>query len=123
MANKVLDEFGQMLMSRVRDEAISQWDMILDGRMKGVTADRLRQALAGITGPDRDLLGRVVPMIVDTTLHHLLWTMEQEKRVAVLMDPGDGTRRNVAEASDGLAGELQGTRGWIARFSGQRHEG
>ena len=33
MSQAALDKFGQLLMRRVRDEAITDWKMMIDGRM------------------------------------------------------------------------------------------
>ena len=45
MSNTALDLFGLLLIVKVRDECISDWKMIVDGRMKGERALRLRTAL------------------------------------------------------------------------------
>ena len=114
--SKQLDHFGQSLMSSVRDEAIEQWQSLIDGKLKGDTAKRLRPEIAAMTAEDRALLKRLVPRIVDTTLHHLLWSLEQSDDIRVAVEL-DKRTVNVAEESDGLPGELQGSNGWIARFS------
>ena len=36
-----LEAFGQLLMQRVRDEAISDWDMIVSGRMKDLESQEI----------------------------------------------------------------------------------
>lgn len=54
--------------------------------------------------------------IVDTTLHHLLWTVEQEDLIEFTFKEDDQIV-NINEISDGLAGELYTEDGWISRFS------
>ena len=122
MSGRSLDRLGELLMTRVRDKAISDWDKILDGRMKGATADRVRSELAAGTGEPVAILRRLIPLVVDTTLHHLLWTLEQEKSLNLSIGVEGDVIPSAREASDGLSGELYGTRGWIARFSTERHE-
>jgi hypothetical protein len=119
-ANKAaLDKFGQLLMKRVRDQTIFEWDMIIDGRAKGVTAKHVHEMLSSFDAQQLEVLHRLVPDIVDTTLHHLLWTLEQEKSVDVAVHTAEGVVPSLREVSDGLAGELYD---WIPRFSQQRYE-
>jgi hypothetical protein len=122
MSENPLDKLGELLMTRVRDKAIGDWDRILDGRMKGATAERARAELAADGGDHGAILHRLIPRIVDTTLHHLLWTLEQERSLNLAVDAEGAVVSSVREASDGLSGELYGRRGWIVRYSGERHE-
>jgi len=117
VARNPLDVVGELLMVRVRDKSIEDWEKILDGRMKGQSAEKVRQEFV-VTGSEMpDIVRRMVPRIVDTVLHHLLWTLEQDQAVN-LSNESDGTvTPNIREASDGLSGELYGARGWIAKFS------
>lgn len=117
---EALDEFGAILMRRVRDEAITDWDMILDGRMKSANAERIRQMLAALDPDDLAVLHAVIPRVVDTTLHHLLWTLEQLKHVRIAVETEAGPVPDLARVSDGLPGEVFGDEGWVARFSKER---
>jgi len=122
MSDNCLDKFGELLMTHVRDKTIEDWDKIIDGRMKGLSAERVRKELIE-TGVDHSIiLRKVIPRIVDTTLHHLLWTLEQESALNLSIETESDSFSNVCDASDGLSGELYGKRGWIARFSKERHE-
>lgn len=122
MASETLDAIGRILMGKVRDKAITDWDMILDGRLKGGAAEDVRQQLQTASPNVPDLLTAMVPRIVDTVLHHLLWTLEQEESVELSIRADGSTYRSVRDESDGLCGELYGDRGWIARFSQERTE-
>lgn len=115
--SQLLDGFGQFLMARVRDQAISDWERILSGQMKGRQAERVRIELGRLSDEDRSVLSRLLPQIVDTTLHHLLWAVEEDQHVRIVVDDGAGGSASVAAESDGLPGELYGERGWVARFS------
>lgn len=117
MPRKPLDHFGKRLMASVRDETIEQWLSLIDGKLKGETAERLRPELKRMTSADRSLLRRLVPRIVDTTLHHLLWTLEGNEDITVSVTADGENCPNIASESDGLAGEVYGPAGWIARFS------
>ena len=114
---EALDHFGELLIKRVREKAILDWTKILDGRMKGETAKRLRSELSRLGRGELALIERLVPQIVDTALHHLLWALEQEESVDVAVKTSSGVVPSLREVSDGLAGELYG---WIPRF-GETH--
>jgi hypothetical protein len=112
-----LDHFGEILMKEVRDEAIEQWEMLIDGRLKGATAEACRPGILAMTPDDRATLAALIPRIVDTTIHHLLWTLERREDVSVAVRAGGSGVPSIAAESDGLAGEVYGPDGWQARFS------
>ena len=119
LTKEALDRFGEILIKQVRDKAILDWTKILDGRMKSETAERLRPELSRLDPGELALIERLVPQIVDTALHHLLWTLEQEESVDIAVKTPAGAVPSLREISDGLAGELYG---WIPRFSKQHYE-
>jgi hypothetical protein len=104
-------------MNRVRDEAIVDWDIIMAGRMKSDDAIKIRKRLSSFDQQNLAVLYRLVPRIVDTTLHHLLWTLDHVKSVDVSVRTVAGSLPSLREISDGLPGELYGDHGWIRRFS------
>ena len=118
--NEALIRFGCVLMQKVRDEAIEEWDKILDGRMGGHRASLVRERLHALTPEQRVVTSWVIPQVVDTTLHHLLWTLEQSRELELKVRILEELSENLREVSDGLAGELYGSRGWIAKFSQQQ---
>lgn len=120
-AQTALDRFGEVLIRRVRDAAIIDWDKIIDGRMKddGSKAIRAELSRRAFNKEQIDAVLWLVPQIVDETLHHLLWTLEQEETINISVTGGDECVDSLREESDGLAGELDG---WIPRFSTQRYE-
>jgi hypothetical protein len=118
MNNQLLDKFGELLIKKVRDKAINDWERLISGEMKGTTAERVKQQIANFTPEQVDALSKFVPLIVDAALHHLLFTAEQERGLQLIMNnPEGGVAQNLREISDGLSGELYGKHGWIARFS------
>ena len=121
MSKQILDHFGELLIKRVRDKAIGEWESIILGQMKGLRAERVSQHLRSFAPEQREKLISLVPQIVDSVLHHLLWTIEQEASVDVLAKAGEDRKlQSVRDASDGLPGELYGDFGWIARFSSKQ---
>lgn len=116
MSQAALDKFGRLLMTRVRDEAVSDWKMMIDGRMKGESAERVRELLHNLSEVDKELLFQIIPGVVDTVLHHFLWTTEQESDLQVGIKMEDRIE-DLRDISDGLPGELYTDEGWIARYS------
>ncbi len=122
MSKEALDVFGSLLMRRVRDRTISEWDKIVDGQMKGLTAEHVQEILVPFDAQQVEALHQLIPRIVDTSLHYLLWMLEQEKSVSISVRTDTEVVPNLQEISDGLAGELYGQRGWITKFSKQRYK-
>ncbi|MFD1425569.1 epimerase [Kroppenstedtia sanguinis] len=123
MEEQALDKFGKMLMEKVRDMSIGEWDDVVNGKMKAPVLVELYEELASSFDKEQlNILSNLIPQIVDTTLHYTLACLEEEKddvKVSVQVD--QGTVDDLVEASDGLAGELYTEDGWIARFSKERH--
>jgi ethanolamine ammonia-lyase large subunit len=113
MGEKNHDFFGEILMNRVRDEAIDDWERIIDGKMNDEESVQIHKSLSD---KEKELIRILVPKIVDTTLHHLLWTLEQDDSLEFMVN--DGTKKeNINDISDGLTGEMYTEDGWIYRFS------
>jgi len=117
-----LSRLGKMIANEVRDQVIRDWDRILDGSLKGATATKVREDLAESDGDASKAISQVLPRIVDATVHNFLWMFEENESLALKVRDRNGSEVNIAEESDGLTGELYGPNGWIARFSGERHE-
>ncbi len=117
MSQFMLEKFGEILIQKVRDEAINDWEKILNGKMKGLRAAEIRNLLSVYSIEQVKVFRELIPEVVDTTLHHLLWTIEQLDILKILFSDTDETTCDIKELSDGLPGELYGDRGWIKRFS------
>ncbi|MBE1556974.1 epimerase [Sporosarcina limicola] len=114
---QALDLFGKVLMERIRDEAIDDWERILQGKMRDNESKKIFDELRSFSPEQVQFIINLFPKIVDTTLHHLLWTLEQEEDVNVLVKVEENNFLNIREISDGLAGELYTEDGWVSRFS------
>jgi hypothetical protein len=114
MKKAALEVFGRLLMERVRDRAINDWEGIITGRTKNAWAEGVRATIKTLDPQQFEAVCRLIPRIVDTTLHHLLWTLEQEEVIDVAVRTDTGVFPSIRDASDGLAGELYD---WIPRFS------
>lgn len=114
---QVLDFFGQVLIGRIRDEAIDDWERIFQGKMRDNNSKKIFETLRSFSPEQIQFIINLFPKIVDTTLHHFLWTLEQEEDVNLLVKDKENKFINIREISDGLAGELYTEDGWISRFS------
>lgn len=122
MSEKHLDTFGEILIKKVRDVAIHNWDSIIDGKMKGQRSKEIREMFSIFNDEQIEVLKDLFPMVVDSTLHHLLWTLEQEDAIELSVEVDQKAKR-IRDISDGLAGELYTEDGWIMRFSEKRYKG
>ena len=116
MAHPILDEFGRRLIGEVREETVSDWQMIISGQMKGERAERIRAELGQLGGGASSIIEKIVPEVVDSVLHHLLRWLEEDDDFTVTGEVARQRIDDLAEESDGLAGELYTEAGWIARF-------
>lgn len=112
-----LDKFGEFLMSEVRDRAIRNWESVISGRMRGERAQEMRTILADFSEDQLKTLVIIAPFIVDSMLHHLLFSLEGEEEIDVSVSIDGETRGQLRDMSDGLTGELYGDTGWIEKFS------
>lgn len=121
LANPYLNKFGELLMTEVRDQTIWLVDNILAGNINTTQSRMASTVVATLDDKQKELVDWLVPTIVDKSLHYLLYAFEQyDPEVAVIQYIAENDGKNVIEISDGLAGEVYGSDGWIARFSKER---
>lgn len=116
-AKEIIEAFGKLLISDVRDHTIETFDGMLQGTIKGITAQKIQEKIKTFDQEQMDALEWMVPQIVDLCLHNMLWMAEQQEDITLLFR---GTE--LREESDGLAGELYTEDGWIQKYSSQRYE-
>lgn len=102
-------------MTEVRDRAIKRVSMILEGTLKGNEAQVLHREFQPLA-ENTELALRLAGEAIDTALHDLLVLLEQSQNIQVRVDDG-ASCIELREASDGLAGELYGAKGWFEKFS------
>ncbi|MCF7360839.1 hypothetical protein L3V23_01845 [Vibrio sp. A1-b2] len=118
MTNKdLLDSFGKLLMSEVRDEAIEKYEMIAQGKIRSKSAQDLNSKLSKLDDEQLSLVREVVVSSVDDVLHNLLWMIEQSGDQITLTCNDENNAVNIHTISDGLSGEMYTEDGWIAKYS------
>ena len=114
---EILDHFGEILMKEVRDWAIRQCDKHVSNLNGTQSVRRLLGENRKLNENERELLHAVIPDVVDTAIHNMLFMLEQHPEFELIVEG-----ENLDEISDGLAGELYTEEGWFMRFSEERHE-
>ena len=120
MQNDVLlDKFGRILISEVRDEAIDKLQLIFAGRIKSEAALTLHNKLNAFSQDQKGVIRSLVISSIDDVIHNFLWMLEQhEEDIDLSCGVGNESgKENVRQLSDGLPGEMYSEDGWIARFS------
>lgn len=118
MTNKdLLDSFGKLLMSEVRDEAIEKYEMIAQGKIRSKSAQDLNSKLSKLDDEQLSLVREAVVSSIDDVLHNLLWMIEQSDDQITLTCNDENNAVNIHTISDGLSGEMYTEDGWIAKYS------
>ncbi len=117
--DEILEKFGQVLISEVRDETIDKFQMIASGSMKSVPALELHRKLNTFSEDQLSVIRQVVVSSIDDVVHNFLWMLEQHEDDIVLSCGEDKSskKENVMELSDGISGEIYTDDGWIAKYS------
>ena len=110
-----MDEFGMMLIKEVRDRTIRISDKRLRGEMKDEDSQTLATQFMSLSDEAKDIIWKIVPMITDLSLHNMLCMFEENDGCKIIIEGED-----IKEESDGLAGELYTSDGWIERYSNER---
>ncbi|MFN7893331.1 MAG: hypothetical protein ACK5OC_23765 [Pirellula sp.] len=113
----VLDRFGQLLVSEVRDVAVAVALESIRGQMKDQASKQIEAELAKVPESTRKLLEAFATDLVDSTLHDLLSFFEGTEEFLIAFQENENDLVDLNEISDGLAGELVTEEGWISRFS------
>ena len=108
----VLNEFGKILITEVRDGTIDSMNKMIDGTMKGTTAKLIRKKIAILNNEQIEILKWLIPEIVDFSLDSMLFMFEGHPDLQLVFQGVD-----LKEVSDGLSGELYTEDGWIQKFS------
>jgi hypothetical protein len=118
----LLEQFGLFLMREVRYRTIEQWEMILEGRVKGIYAEKAREVLLSRNIECSEVINKLIPHVVDTTIAFLLASLDEQENIEIFVADKDNVSSNLRGISDGLEGELYGENGWFARFSQKSNE-
>lgn len=115
--NNLLEKFGHLLMTEVRDETLEKYEMISSGKLKSSIALELHNKLSTLDQEQLSVVMGIVMSSIDDTIHNFLWMFEQYEDIVQVICHEDEITANLNDISDGLSGELYTDDGWITRFS------
>ena len=122
MAHPAVDKFGKIVVNKLRDAAIADYDGLASQRWKAPALQQLQADLAALSPDQRAVVRRCVILAIDAGMHDFLFSIVEhhdfDNSILVLVDGHD-----VAELSDGLHGEQFTEDGWIAKFGAYSETG
>ena len=122
MESSAIEEFGKLLVEKVRDVAIQGCDRTFAPRAQSVVAKRWREAMRHAT--PESFAKEIIPDIVDEAICGLLWAIDQEL-LQLSFTASTGETVNLVSVARNY-GELCGSygpgtsSGWVAQHSRQR---
>lgn len=113
---KELDDFGKFICKNLRDASLDKFINLKKGVYKDKELHRLQNDLKRFNDKDMEIIDELIKNIIDTALHDFLFSIEEEydfeNNIKII-----SYDKNIAEISDGLAGELYSEDGWIHKYS------
>ena len=116
-SHRDLDEFGAEFVANTRDLTFRMLEVLVEGRHGSEEDIRIAEGLARMTESDRELALHLIRRFIDSSLHNVLWMIQESKRFDLVAQSPDGRLTSLTESSDGLSGEPYTEAGWYARFS------
>lgn len=122
LSRKALAHFGREIIEGARDWAINDWDRTMDGSIKAPSSLLIHEQIAHLPPEAQDLVKKLIPAIVDTTLHYVMFMFEHPThhgiRISVTTPDGE-ICPDLNAISDGLAGDLLA---WTEAYSKKRYK-
>ena len=108
----ILSDFGKIYIKEARDSSIERIFDLINGRLNTPESIRFSEVYSSLSENQKDDFKYLAILAVDSAIFRILRMTDQE-----LIDIKFCECLNVAQMSDGLAGELFGDKGWIKTFS------
>lgn len=113
---KLLENFGETYISETRDIVFRQFIKTINNQMKSEFDKKLFSIFQNTTEEEKKQLCNCVLSVIDSSLHHFLWMIEQSDDFDLIAKTDEGNI-SLKEVSDGLCGELYTEDGWISKYS------
>ena len=115
-SEKSLEKFGEFVVKTLRDKAIEQNEMLLDGKLRGKAIQSLQSRVALFSDEQKTTVREMVRDLLDVALHDFMFAVQdahdRDLGIEVLVDG-----QNVAQLSGALHEDAIGPEGWVERFS------
>lgn len=122
MANSAIEEFGKLLVEKVRDVVIQGCDRELGPEAQSVVAKRWREVMRHAT--PESFAKEIIPDIVDDTISGLLDAIDQELlQLSFTSSAGESVNLVSVARREGELTGYYGTgisSGWVAQYSKER---
>lgn len=112
-----LEKFGNILITQVRDQAITQYDKTVAGKMISDISPTLSKDLSNFTEEQLLLIRKLIVGSIDSVIYNFLWMLEDNEDEIELIYSDETKKININQLSDGLSGEIFTEDGWIAKYS------
>jgi 2-hydroxy-3-keto-5-methylthiopentenyl-1-phosphate phosphatase len=116
MRKALLDEFGEKLVSEVRDNACDFVQNIISGKMRDKTSAKQFKEYRSMDEQSAKVLQHFLLIAVDACLVQFLYFIDSNE-IDVIVTSDNDLRVEIRSLSDGLVGEVHNEDGWFARFS------
>jgi hypothetical protein len=104
---ELLDIFGQKIICSVRDQAIFEFEAMVQGKMKSENTVKLNNELKTFDKNQIEILKKVVLTAIDSVIYNTLNMLEQnEENIKLLISQNGKNEKNILDISDSLSGEL-----------------
>ncbi len=123
MSNQtMLDQFGQYIVHRVRDDMIAWFDQAIAGERRDIYSAYLHSRTQRLSPECLAFVHDLVPHIVDGTIGVFLQQFDVDQTLRLEMRDASGAYVNLAHLTDGLEAEYGYNEGWAASFSRERKD-
>ena len=114
-----LDRIGELIVCKIRDQAIEQALRILSGEHPSPLYAATQEKLARLQPEDREAVRELVSLSVDYSVIHILLLVQETTdgvgELANLLE--ESSLADLASLSDGLVGECVTENSWVSRYS------
>jgi hypothetical protein len=117
---EIVNQFGQLMMSEVRDYACGIAEGLVNGKGRSEPWVKLIEDLKKLKlkPEENEIIVRYAIEAIDQALFHVFrFADDYEVGIQFQNQNKTGEFHDMSKISDGLAGEMLGEEGWIARFS------
>jgi len=114
-----LDKFGRIIAEDLRDSILNRYLDIETRHVIPEVQKRFSDELNEFNKEQKQFIRSLITAIVTSGIHDFLFALEEKREgIQVLIDGVD-----LADASDGLQGEIFTEDGWFERFSQHKEVG
>ena len=110
---ETLNQFGEMLISDVRTQTITQLDKIFSGELKSERAQKLHAKLSHFSPQDIEVIREITTEAIDRSLFKVMFMFESSGDF-IIGAVNEDEIVDLNDISDGLGGEYFG---WVEKYS------